>query len=53
MDNYCQEKTQVFSRQQRSLLLLPYKRNNVNETNTNPFVPIEQREDLEHNLVGT
>ena len=34
---YCQEKTQVLLQQQISLLLLPHKRNNVTETDTNPI----------------
>ena len=34
---YRQDKTQVLSRQQISLLLLPHKRNNVTETDTKPL----------------
>ena len=34
---YCWELTQVLSRQQISLLLMTHKRNNVTETDTNPF----------------
>ena len=47
------EQTKALSRQQRSLLFLPYRRNNAIKPIQITSVPIKPHEDSDHQQVGT